>query len=76
MIKEVFGPDFVAVTPGIRPEWGSGTKDDQRRIVTPAEAVRRGADFLVIGRPIRDAEDPAAAAQYIAEEIEFSLGES
>jgi orotidine-5'-phosphate decarboxylase len=73
MIKEVFGKDFVAVTPGIRPEWGSGVKDDQRRIVTPAEAVRRGADYLVIGRPIRDAEDPVAAAQYIAEEIEVSL---
>jgi orotidine-5'-phosphate decarboxylase len=76
MIKDAFGKDFVAVTPGIRPKWGSGAKDDQRRIVTPAEAVRRGADFLVIGRPIRDAEDPAAAAQYIAEEIEVSLGES
>jgi orotidine-5'-phosphate decarboxylase len=73
MIKEVFGKEFVAVTPGIRPEWGTGAKDDQRRIVTPAEAVRRGADFLVIGRPIRDAEDPVAAAQYIAEEIEVSL---
>jgi orotidine-5'-phosphate decarboxylase len=76
MIKEVFGKEFVAVTPGIRPEWGKGAKDDQRRIVTPAEAVRRGADFLVIGRPIRDAEDPAAAAQYIAEEIEVSLSGS
>jgi orotidine-5'-phosphate decarboxylase len=75
-IKDVLGKDFVAVTPGIRPEWGTGGKDDQRRIVTPAEAVRRGADFLVIGRPIRDAEDPAAAAQAIAEEIESSLGES
>jgi orotidine-5'-phosphate decarboxylase len=76
MIKEVFGKDFVAVTPGIRPAWGSGAKDDQRRIVTPAEAVRRGADFLVIGRPIRDAEDPVSAAQYIAEEIDLSLAES
>jgi orotidine-5'-phosphate decarboxylase len=73
MIKEVFGKDFVAVTPGIRPAWGSGAKDDQRRIVTPAEAVRRGADYLVIGRPIRDAEDPVAAAQYIAEEISVAL---
>ncbi len=73
MIKEIFGKDFVAVTPGIRPEWGSGAKDDQRRIVTPTEAVRRGADYLVIGRPIRDAEDPAAAAQAIAEEIAHSL---
>jgi orotidine-5'-phosphate decarboxylase len=76
MIKEIFGKDFVAVTPGIRPEWGSGVKDDQRRIVTPAEAVRRGADYLVIGRPIRDAEDPVAAAQYIAEEIETALTRS
>ncbi|MCU0599905.1 MAG: orotidine-5'-phosphate decarboxylase [Desulfobacterales bacterium] len=76
MIKEVFGTDFVAVTPGIRPEWGSGVKDDQRRIVTPSEAVSRGADFLVIGRPIRDAEDPVTAAQYIAEEIDAALTDS
>lgn len=73
MIKEIFGDEFIAVTPGIRPEWGSGVKDDQRRIVTPAEAVRRGSDYLVIGRPIRDAEDPVSAAQYIAQEIESVL---
>lgn len=67
-IKAAFGPDFLAVTPGIRPAWGL-TQDDQRRIVTPAAAIRDGADYLVIGRPIRDAEDPKAAAERIAGEI-------
>ncbi|PIP37529.1 MAG: orotidine-5'-phosphate decarboxylase [Desulfobacterales bacterium CG23_combo_of_CG06-09_8_20_14_all_51_8] len=71
-IKAAFGPDFLAVTPGIRPAWQAG-EDDQRRIVTPGEAVREGADYLVIGRPIRDADDPAAAAARIAEEISEAL---
>jgi len=75
MIKEIFGFEFVAVTPGIRPDWGSGVKDDQRRIMTPGQAVSRGADYLVIGRPIRDAEDPVSAAQAIAEEIETALAD-
>ena len=73
MIKTHLGNDFVAVTPGIRPSWEPGRDDDQKRVVTPAEAVRRGADYLVIGRPIRDAEDPAAAAARIAEEIDTAL---
>jgi orotidine-5'-phosphate decarboxylase len=69
MIKTEFGREFVTVTPGIRPLWAAGGTDDQRRVATPAEAVRAGADYLVIGRPIRDAEDPRAAARRIAEEI-------
>jgi orotidine-5'-phosphate decarboxylase len=73
-VKAVFGPDFLAVTPGIRPLWQVG-EDDQRRIVTPAAAIRDGADYLVIGRPIRDAEDPKAAAERIAGEIGEVLGE-
>ena len=72
-IKEAFGLDFVTITPGIRPAWDLNTADDQRRIMTPDQAVRNGADYLVIGRPIRDAEDPAAAAQYIADEIAGAL---
>ncbi len=68
-VKKRFGNDFLCVTPGIRPAWEAGTADDQRRIVTPADAVRDGADYLVIGRPIRDAKDPVAAARRIAAEI-------
>ncbi len=69
IIKERFGRDFIAVTPGIRPEWDVTEKHDQRRITTPARAVSDGSDYLVIGRPIRDAKDPKAAAVRIAQEI-------
>jgi orotidine-5'-phosphate decarboxylase len=69
-IKQHFGRDFLAVTPGIRPAWAAAGRDDQTRVVTPADAVHAGADYLVIGRPIRDAKDPAAAAVRIAAEIE------
>jgi orotidine-5'-phosphate decarboxylase len=74
MIKAEFGPDFITVTPGIRPLWAAGGRDDQKRVATPAEAVRAGSDYLVIGRPIRDAKDPRDAARRIAEEI-ASAGE-
>jgi orotidine-5'-phosphate decarboxylase len=69
-IKERFGNDFLAVTPGIRPAGAVTVKEDQQRITTPAQAITAGADYLVIGRPIRDAEDPRQAAGRIAEEIE------
>ncbi len=69
-IKERFGKDFLAVTPGIRPAWTVNPKEDQQRITTPAQAITAGADYLVIGRPIRDADDPCQAAVRIAEEIE------
>lgn len=72
MVKEMFGEDFCAVIPGIRPAW-QVVGDDQRRIVTPAEAIKNGADYLVIGRPIRDANDPVDAARRIAGEIESAL---
>jgi orotidine-5'-phosphate decarboxylase len=68
-IKAELGPDFLAVTPGIRPAWSVISHDDQRRIVTPADAVKNGSDFVVIGRPIRDAGDPSEAAARVAEEI-------
>ncbi len=73
MIKESFGQNFVAVTPGIRPAWGVIKKDDQGRVTTPARAIKNGSDYLVIGRPIRDATNPKAAARRIAEEIESVL---
>jgi orotidine-5'-phosphate decarboxylase len=69
-IKQNFGRDFLAVTPGIRPAGAADGRDDQVRVVTPADAVRAGADYLVIGRPIRDAKDPRAAALRIIAEIE------
>jgi len=72
-IKAAFGDDFQAVTPGIRPIHGGVTADDQSRVVTPAMAVRRGADYLVIGRPIRDAADPREAARGIAAEVQGAL---
>lgn len=72
-VKEKFGRNFMAVTPGIRPFWDASGKDDQKRIVTPARAVQDGADYLVIGRPIRKAGDPREAARRIAEEIDAVL---
>ena len=69
-IKETIGQNFLTVTPGIRPAWTVTAEEDQRRITTPAEAIRAGADYLVIGRPIRDAKDPVEAAARIAAEIE------
>ena len=66
-IRSRFGRDLLLVTPGIRPA-GSKT-GDQKRVFTPAAAVRAGSDFLVIGRPIIQAADPAAAFQRIVEEI-------
>lgn len=66
-IRARFGPDLLIVTPGVR-QFGSGA-DDQQRIVTPAEAIRNGADFLVVGRPIVKANDSRAAARAIVAEI-------
>ncbi len=70
MIKQACGKDFIAVTPGIRPGWGDTQRDDQQRVTTPEQAVINGSDYLVIGRPIRDAKDPKKAAIRIAKEIE------
>jgi len=69
LIKAHSGPDFVAVTPGIRPSYETVEQDDQKRIMTPAQAVKNGSDYIVIGRPIRDAADPSEAALRITEEI-------
>lgn len=65
-VVESVAPDLVKVTPGIRP---TPSVDDQKRVTTPEAALARGADYLVIGRPITRAEDPAAAAAAIAASI-------
>ena len=73
MIRNEFGKDFTAVTPGIRPDFEVKGKDDQQRVTTPAMAIKNGSDYLVIGRPIRDAKNPVEAAAWIAEEIKAGL---
>jgi len=70
-VRKVCGRDFLIVTQGVRPkvDGPNGKTDDQSRTATPAEAIRAGADYLVVGRPILAAEDPRAAAQSIVDEI-------
>lgn len=72
-VKKAFGSSFLAVTPGIRPEWSILKNDDQKRVVTPGKAVQEGSDLIVIGRPIRDAVDPVKAAEKTAHEIQAVL---
>jgi orotidine-5'-phosphate decarboxylase len=67
-IRKACGPDFKLILPGIRPLWSA--TGDQKRFSSPASAVKDGADYLVIGRPITAADDPAEAARRIAEELE------
>ena len=66
-LRREFGEFFLIVTPGIRP--ASSSTDDQRRVVTPAEAIQAGADILVVGRPITGADDPVEAAKSVVEEM-------
>ena len=72
-IRAALGRELTVVTPGIRPAWTTVGEDDQKRIVTPAAAVENGADYVVIGRPIRDARDPLDAAKRVADEIAEAL---
>ena len=67
LLRKACGDDFKLVVPGIRPSWASS--NDQKRVATPAEAIARGADYLVIGRPITAADDPVNAAARIGEEL-------
>lgn len=67
-LKEVCGKNFLAVTPGVRPQ-GAGTQD-QKRTMTPGEAIKAGSDYLVIGRPILASADPNGSFMKILEEIE------
>jgi orotidine-5'-phosphate decarboxylase len=71
-LRGVLGPGGVLAVPGIRP--AGADADDQRRVATPRAAVAAGADLLVIGRPIRQAPDPVAAAAAIASEIAVGIG--
>ena len=72
MLKAEFGDRLLVVTPGIRPA-AQGSADDQKRTVDVAQAFRNGADYIVVGRPIRDAADPRAAAQSIQRTIAETL---
>ena len=67
-VRKACGPEFLIVVPGIRPKT-SLTGDDQKRVATPSAALRAGADYLVVGRPILDASDPAKAADAILREM-------
>jgi orotidine-5'-phosphate decarboxylase len=70
-VRDACNPDFIIMTPGVRPAGAS--LDDQRRITTPVKALQAGADYLVIGRPITGAPDPAEAAREIAADLAGAL---
>ena len=74
-IRRACGPKFLIVVPGVRPAVAGDAKraDDQARVATPGEAIRAGADYLVVGRPITGAPDPVAAADSIVAEIAAGL---
>jgi orotidine-5'-phosphate decarboxylase len=71
-LRLIVGPDMALVTPGVRPAGAS--PNDQKRITAPAQAVTAGADYLVVGRPITDSNDPRAAAEAIVREIALAAG--
>jgi orotidine-5'-phosphate decarboxylase len=71
MARQTVGADLALVTPGIRPK--SAAVGDQKRVAAPAEAIRNGADYLVVGRPVTRAPDPRAAAAEVVAEVEAAL---
>ncbi|OOG25191.1 orotidine 5'-phosphate decarboxylase [Thioalkalivibrio denitrificans] len=71
LLRARSGPGFLLVTPGIRPASAAG--DDQRRVMTPADAMRSGASYLVVGRPVTRAEDPVAALEEINADVRAAL---
>ena len=72
-LREALGKDAFLVTPGIRP--AHADVGDQKRVMTPADAIDAGADLLVVGRPIRDASDPSEAAAAIARQVQLALSQ-
>jgi orotidine-5'-phosphate decarboxylase len=70
-LRRLLGKDFLLVTPGVRPS--SAVKDDQRRVMTPADAIGAGSSYLVVGRPITAADDPTKALQSIHTEVSDAL---
>lgn len=73
-VRAAVGPDIALVTPGIRP--ASAATGDQKRVTTPADAIRAGADYLVVARPIIRAEDPRAAAEAVQAEIAAAIAKT
>jgi len=73
-LRRIYGDDFLIVTPGIRPA-AHAIQDDQRRVMTPADALASGADHLVVGRPISRATDPVGTTQRMLQEIAATLEE-
>jgi orotidine-5'-phosphate decarboxylase len=73
-VREQCGKEFLTVCPGIRPEWAQVSGDDQKRIVTPYQAIKEGADYIVVGRPIRqEAGREVEAARRVVKEIAAGL---
>jgi orotidine-5'-phosphate decarboxylase len=73
LLRDEFGGTFKLVTPGIRPKGAS--MDDQSRVLTPADAIRSGSDYLVMGRPITGADDPVSVLERINQELQIALRE-
>ena len=72
-LRSELGSDFLIITPGVRPAGTGFGRDDQKRIVTAGQAIRSGADYVVVGRPIRDASDPISVIEAMQEEIAANL---
>ncbi len=75
-VKEALGRDFLVVCPAIRPSWAAVPGDDQKRVTATRQAIRAGADYVIVGRPIRTAADPVTAARRVVEEIGQGLKEN
>lgn len=72
MLRREYGKKFLIVTPGVRPAWAAA--NDQKRIATPRDAIKDGADYIVVGRPVLSAKKPLEAARRITAEIRRALG--
>ncbi len=72
-IRSQLGYDFLIVTPGIRPVTAGDRQDDQKRIMTAGQAISAGADYVVVGRPIRDARDPVSIIESMRDEISLAV---